>query len=168
MVVKPRVFRSLCRARALLCKPAQEEPQRPPSIEEIAHQIGLSSSHFTRLCESVFGATPHQLRIDARLDQAKDLLAAGRLSVTEVCMEVGFSSLGSFSLLFGRRVGTPPSRYARRPMVQVPDSFPAALPLPRQPGCLSLMAHLPAGALSQFSRSTPAGPTSRLASGGKQ
>jgi AraC-like DNA-binding protein len=163
MVIKPRVFRSLCRARALLCRPYQEQPDGSPSIDEVARQVGLSSSHFTRLCEAVFGATPHQLRIDARLDQAKDLLAAGRLSVTEICMEVGFSSLGSFSVLFGRRVGTPPSHYQRRlrPMVQVPKSWFT----PTLPGCLSLMAHLPADAFSQFSRSAQGAALARVAAG---
>jgi AraC-like DNA-binding protein len=156
MLVKPRVFRSLCRARALLCQP--EQPEQAPTIEEIARQVGLSPGHFTRLCESVFGATPHQLRIDARLQLAKGLLAAGRLSVTEVCIEVGFSSLGSFSLLFGQRVGVPPSRYQRRlrPVVQVPG--PRTASFPSAPGCLSLMGQLPAGAFSQFSRSSPKAP----------
>jgi AraC-like DNA-binding protein len=50
--------------------------------------------------EALFGVTPHQFRIQTRLDAAKHLLATGHYSVTDVCMEVGFSSLGSFSALF--------------------------------------------------------------------
>jgi hypothetical protein len=86
-----------------------------------------------------------------RLERAKELLAAGSQSVTAVCMAVGFSSLGSFSDLFRRRVGESPSAYQRRwrPLVSVPGRPPEAL----TPGCLSLMGRLPAGAFSQFSRS---------------
>ena len=61
----------------------------------------------------------------------------GGLSVTEVCMEVGFSSLGSFSALFTRWTGMPPSRY--RSLVQVP----ARIAAPIVPGCLGMLAALP-------------------------
>jgi len=102
----------------------------------------------------VFGLTPHQFRIQSRLDRARRLLALGQHSVTQVCMEVGFSSLGSFSDLFTRRVGATPSAYRRRvrAMVQVPGTLPRHL----IPGCLSLMAALPPSAFSQFSRSAGA------------
>jgi len=86
----------------------------------------------------LFGETPHQFRIQARLDHAKQLLALSDYSVTDVCMEVGFSSLGSFSALFARRFGSPPSVYRRRvrPLAAVPGEWPKEL----GPGCLSLMA----------------------------
>jgi len=66
--------------------------------------------------------------------------------VTDVCMEVGFSSLGSFSSLFARRLGEAPSAYQRRvrTSVQVPGGLPAVL----APGCLSLMSRLPASAFT--------------------
>ena len=68
----------------------------------------------------------------------------GEHSVTDVCMEVGFSSLGSFSTLFTRRLGEAPSAYQRRvrTSVQVPGGLPAVL----APGCLSLMSRLPPSA----------------------
>src|SRR5262249_6863748 len=50
----------------------------------------------------------------ARLDQARQLLAVSEYSVTDICMEVGFSSLGSFSSLFARRFGEAPSKYRRQ------------------------------------------------------
>lgn len=111
----------------------------------------ISPFHFIRQFEAVFGVTPHQFRIQRRLDLARQLLAAGNHSVTDVCMEVGFSSLGSFSALFARRVGEPPSAYRRRvrSLVQVPGAVPVDL----TPGCLTLMSRLPASAFSRPVRS---------------
>jgi AraC-like DNA-binding protein len=147
MLLRHDAFRRLCRARDLLVEISED----PRSIEDVAREVGISPFHFIRQFESLFGLTPHQFRIQSRLDRARRLLAAGQHSVTDVCMEVGFSSLGSFSDLFTRRVGAPPSAYQRRlrAMVLVPGTLPPQL----VPGCLSLMASLPPSAFSQFSRS---------------
>lgn len=133
MLLSAEVFQRLCQARAALC--VSDAP-----VRDIARRAGISPYHFIRRFEAVFGATPHQLRIQARLDHARVLLARGDRSVTEVCFEVGFASLGSFSALFARRVGESPSRFRRRALVQVPGALPVF------PGCLSLMAALPAHA----------------------
>jgi AraC-like DNA-binding protein len=137
MLLRHDGFRRLCRARDLL----REDRDPSPTIEALAREVGISPFHFIRQFEAVFGVTPHQFRIQARLDLAKHLLARGQHSVTDVCMEVGFSSLGSFSTLFTQRIGETPSAYRRRVrlLVQVPGTMPAAL----VPGCLSLLAHLP-------------------------
>jgi AraC-like DNA-binding protein len=128
MLLRHEGFRRLCRARDLLCD--LDGPSL--SIEELAREVRISPFHFIRQFEAVFGVTPHQYRIDARLDAAKRLLAA-RHSVTDVCMEVGFSSLGSFSALFARRVGEAPSAFQRR--VRSSGELTS--------GCLSLMGRLP-------------------------
>src|SRR5262250_81300 len=94
----------LCDARDLLREPGES----CPSIEEVARAVAMSRFHFIRRFSALFGETPHQFRIRSRLEHAKALLAAGNASVTDVCMEVGFTSLGSFSDLFTRRVGVPP------------------------------------------------------------
>jgi AraC-like DNA-binding protein len=127
-------FVHLCRARDML----REVHDRPLSIGEVAREAAMSPFHFIRRFESVFGTTPHQFRIQSRLERAKHLLALSDYSVTDVCMEVGFSSLGSFSALFARRFGTPPSAYRRqvRSLIAVPGELPREL----APGCLSLMA----------------------------
>jgi len=127
-------FVHLCRARDML----REVHDRPLSIAEVAREAAMSPFHFIRRFESVFGTTPHQFRIQSRLDRARHLLALSDYSVTDVCMEVGFSSLGSFSALFARRFGTPPSAYRRqvRSLIAVPGELPREL----APGCLSLMA----------------------------
>jgi len=144
MLVRPEAFRRLCQAREALT----EDSEAPPSIETVARSAGMSPFHFIRQFDALFGRTPHQLRIQSRLDRARRLLAAGGLSVTDVCMEVGFSSLGSFSDLFARRVGEPPSSFRRRArsMVQVPGGLPREL----FPGCLTLMSRLPPSAFRSF------------------
>ena len=122
-------------------------------MKYIAREVAISPYHFIRQFEAVFGMTPHQFRIQSRLNRAKLLLAMGEHSVTEVCIEVGFSSLGSFSDLFTRRFGSSPSAYRRRAraMVQVPGNFPQEL----FPGCLSLMGALPVSAFRNFQEARP-------------
>jgi AraC-like DNA-binding protein len=144
MLLRHDGFRRLCRARDLL----GEAHETALSIADIAHQVDISPFHFIRQFEALFGATPHQFRIGSRLEQARRLLAGGHHSVTETCLEVGFSSLGSFSGLFTRRVGETPSAYQRRVrvMVQVPGAVGREL----IPGCLTLMRHLPSSAFRSF------------------
>ncbi len=137
-------FGRLCRARELL----GEVREYPLSIKDVAREIGMSPFHFIRQFEALFGLTPHQFRIQSRLDQAKELLAMGQRSVTDVCMEVGMSSLGSFSDLFARHVGETPSAYQHRARVMV--QMPGALPGDLFPGCLSLMGSLPLSAFRNF------------------
>ena len=123
------------------------------SLSRIAQEANLSPSHFIRRFAAVFGETPHHFRVRVRLERAKALLALGEGSVTDVCMSVGFSSLGSFSWLFSRRFGEPPSGYRRRlfPSLEIPGRLPSHL----VPGCLSLMVS--AWRTPQFSRSASAG-----------
>lgn len=138
MRIGPATFTRLCRARAQL-----HELHQPTSVVALATELGLSPFHFIRQFRAVFGLTPHQLRIEARVDLAKRLLAADHHSVTSVCLEVGCASLGSFSTMFTRRVGSTPTAYreASRRWVQVPG-----VPAPWTPGCFSLLAMLPASA----------------------
>jgi AraC-like DNA-binding protein len=137
-------LRNLCRARDLLSE--VHEPKL--SIEDVAREVAISPFHFIRQFEAVFGVTPHQYRIRRRLERAKHLLVAGQHSVTDVCMEIGFSSLGSFSALFAQRVGMPPSAYRRRlrAMVQVPGKLLWEL----APGCFTLMGRLPRDTFRNF------------------
>lgn len=137
-------FERLCRARRRLA----EWNERELPVRAIAREAGISPFHFIRRFEALFGLTPHQLRMRERLERAKVLLASGEHTVTEVCMEVGMSSVGSFSDLFLRRVGAAPSAYRRRArsMIVVPGMLPEKL----FPGCLSLMGQLPAEAFRNF------------------
>jgi AraC-like DNA-binding protein len=105
---------------------------KPLTLEEIARQACVSRFHFLRLFKSAFSQTPHQYLMQRRIQKAKEMLTAGGHSVTDVCFEVGFESLGSFSHLFRRQVGHPPASYRMGrhqaslkplPMVPVPACF---------------------------------------------
>jgi AraC-like DNA-binding protein len=146
MLLRHDAFNRLCQARDLLAEVREQQL----SIKDIACEVHISPFHFIRQFEGLFGVTPHQFRIQARLDHAKRLLAAGNLSVTDVCVEVGFASPGTFSDLFARRVGTPPSAYQRRArvLVQVPGGAARFVPWMPQPDGLFTDVRF-----SQFSRS---------------
>jgi AraC-like DNA-binding protein len=79
-------------------------------LEEISQQAFLSRFHFHRLFTKIYHRTPHQYLTRKRLDKAKDLLAENK-PVTEVCNEVGFESIGSFSVLFKKEIGFAPQYY---------------------------------------------------------
>ena len=97
----------LARARRLM----DECYQMPLDLEQISKEACLSRFHFLRLFRRAFNKTPHQYLIHRRIEKAKELLSSSRLTVTEVCFEVGFESLGSFSSLFHKHVGHPPVAY---------------------------------------------------------
>ena len=102
-------FRRLCRSRDLLA--ASYDAQ--VSLDQAAREACLSAFHFHRLFTSAFGETPHDYLTRLRMEHAKRLLALGEMSVTEICMQVGYSSLGSFSHKFHSMAGRTPSEYQR-------------------------------------------------------
>jgi AraC-like DNA-binding protein len=86
----------------------------PLDLAAMAAEAGFSRYHFAREFRTAFGETPGGYLSRRRVERAKDLLASANLTVTEICMVVGFSSLGSFSRRFTELVGCPPSAYRRR------------------------------------------------------
>ena len=127
------VVRRLARAKDAL----RHSLDHKLTLDEVAREAALSRSEFIRVFKSVFGTTPLQVRIDARVDLAKRLLITDCMSVTEICAATGFASLGTFSHVFTRRVGSSPSLFRReaRTLVQVPGRLPIEL----YPGCFTLM-----------------------------
>jgi AraC-like DNA-binding protein len=116
------VHERLCRARKYI----DECYDLPLDLTEISKQACLSRYHFLRLFRDTFATTPHQYLIQRRIEKAKELLRARGLSVTDVCFEVGFQSLGSFSSLFRRSVGHAPINYRKREresLKKVPGCF---------------------------------------------
>jgi transcriptional regulator GlxA family with amidase domain len=117
--------------------------EQPLSVEEIASHAGFSHFHFIRFFHRTYGITPHQYLTRKRIQQAQRLLALSELSVTEICLAVGFQSLGSFSTLYRRQTGYSPSEHRARLQAQQMRLQQAA------PACFLFMN----GAIEQFSRS---------------
>jgi AraC family transcriptional regulator len=86
----------------------------PVTLDDMAGAASLSPNHLLRSFRRLFGQTPHQYLVERRLEHARLLLARTDLPVTEICLAVGFSSLGAFSWLFRQRVGVPPAEYRRQ------------------------------------------------------
>ena len=103
---------------------------RPLDLDGLAAVAGVSRFHFARSFEAAYGETPMRYLTRRRIERAQDLLRAANLTVTEVCMLVGFSSLGSFSSRFSQLVGESPTSYRDRW---------AALGGARVPGCYLFM-----------------------------
>lgn len=83
-------------------------------LAQIARQAGFSEYHFLRLFRRTYQETPHQYLTRRRIERARELLTTTQLSVTDVCLAVGFESLGSFSTLFRRYAGHSPQHFRTR------------------------------------------------------
>src|SRR5947208_7441657 len=86
----------------------------PLDLPALARTALMSPAHFSRQFKLAFGETPYGYLMTRRIERAKALLRRGDLSVTEVCFEVGCTSLGSFSSRLTELVGMSPSAYRRR------------------------------------------------------
>jgi AraC-like DNA-binding protein len=83
-------------------------------LDQLAQVAGLSKFHFVRSFESAYGETPIRYLTRRRIERAQDLLRSANLTVTEICLAVGFASLGSFSSRFTQLVGECPTAYRDR------------------------------------------------------
>ena len=138
--------RRLLRARDAMDR-AYAEPLDVPAVAAVAH---ISPAHFIRTFRAVFGETPHRYLQRRRVERSMFLLRETDRSVTDVCLDVGFTSLGTFSRTFREVVGESPSGYRQGhgPIVA--------------PHCVQLAAMRPREAageatrLSSFGEATPA------------
>ena len=119
-------------------------------LDQLSDVAGVSKYHFARSFGAVYGEAPVRYLTRRRIERAQDLLRSANLTVTEVCMLVGFASLGSFSSRFTQLVGESPTAYRDRW---------AARGGPRVPGCYLFMR----GVLDPASTagSSTAGPAAR-------
>ncbi|GAA2143202.1 helix-turn-helix transcriptional regulator [Kitasatospora kazusensis] len=90
------------------------EYAQPLNVEALAEGVNMSAGHLSRQFRLAYGESPYSYLMTRRIERATALLRRGDLSVTEVCFEVGCSSLGTFSTRFTELVGMPPSTYRRR------------------------------------------------------
>ena len=115
--------RRLLRARDALDR-AYAEPLDVRSVAAVAH---ISPAHFSRCFRSVFGETPHRYLQRRRVERSMFLLRESGRSVTDICLDVGFNSLGTFTRTFRDIVGETPTAYRKRAVVtSVPTCFAMA------------------------------------------
>jgi AraC-like DNA-binding protein len=134
------VYIHLLRAKDVI----DREYARPLDVASLASEAHASTAHFARSFKRAFGETPHKYLVRRRIERAKELLRGTDLSVTEVSLEVGFQSLGSFGTAFRELVGEPPGAYRRRWRDRAAPPIPA---------CFTLMYTRPVG--SSSSREEP-------------
>jgi AraC-like DNA-binding protein len=108
--ISPRQLDDLARLRRARDRIDREYAQ-PLDIEAIASGVNMSAGHFSRRFRAAYGESPYSYLMTRRIERAMALLRRGDLSVTDVCFEVGCSSLGTFSTRFTELVGMPPSAY---------------------------------------------------------
>jgi AraC-like DNA-binding protein len=102
------------------------EYAQPLDVEALARGAHMSAGHLSREFKLAYGESPYSYLMTRRIERAMALLRRGDLSVTDVCFEVGCSSLGTFSTRFTELVGVPPSTYRRDPTLAT-EGMPACL-----------------------------------------
>lgn len=110
--VSARRLSDLARLRRVKDRIDREYAQ-PLDVEALARGVHMSAGHLSRAFRQAYGESPYSYLMTRRIERAMALLRRGDLSVTEVCFEVGCSSLGTFSTRFTELVGMPPSAYRR-------------------------------------------------------
>lgn len=122
----------LRRARDLM----DREYALPLEVVTLARAALMSTAHFSRKFRAAYGETPYSYLMTRRIERAKALLRRGDMSVTEVCLAVGCTSLGSFSARFTELAGETPTAYRARDhgaLESVPSCIARDLTRPRLP-----------------------------------
>jgi transcriptional regulator GlxA family with amidase domain len=103
------------------------EYARPLDVEALARGVNMSAGHLSRQFKLAYGESPYAYLMTRRIERAMHLLRRGDLSVTDVCFEVGCSSLGTFSTRFTELVGVPPSLYREQHARPAEDGIPSCV-----------------------------------------
>ncbi|MGZ6256641.1 MAG: helix-turn-helix transcriptional regulator [Candidatus Limnocylindria bacterium] len=136
--------RRLLRARDAMDR-TYAEPLDVPAVAAVAY---VSPAHFSRSFRAVFGETPHRYLQRRRVERSMFLLRETERSVTDICLDVGFTSLGTFSRTFREIVGEAPSAYRQGHVPIV------------APHCVQLAAMRPRSSAAETSRSSSFGEAS--------
>ena len=123
---EPQPRRDLARQRRVRDRMDREYAQ-PLDVEALARDAGMSAGHLSRQFKQAYGESPYSYLMTRRIERAMALLRRGDLSVTDVCFEVGCSSLGTFSTRFTELVGMSPSAYRREAGQQAIAGMPACV-----------------------------------------
>jgi AraC-like DNA-binding protein len=104
---------------------------QPLDIQSLAGVAHVSDAHFIRTFRATFGETPHRYLQRRRVERAMFMLRETERNVTDICLEVGFTSLGTFSRTFSEIVGVSPTDYrARGDVFVAPNCFTMAATRP--------------------------------------
>jgi AraC-like DNA-binding protein len=101
--------------------------EKPFDLDQIAQLAAISKFHFVRVFEEITGTTPHHFLACLRVQRAKELLLNSKSPITEICFEVGYTSLGSFSATFSALVGVSPQQFRQLPKRLTPTQFAKAV-----------------------------------------
>jgi len=123
MSIAPDVYKKIVSAKLYI----DDNFNEPIDLDRLSREACLSRFHFHRLFTRIYRLTPHQYLTRKRIEQARKCLAGNELTITEICNEVGFESIGSFSTLFKKEIGHAPTHYR----VQVHERRQQTLEQPR-------------------------------------
>lgn len=125
-IYEPSLRRRLIATRNMLHEQLADEID----LETMASSAFLSRFHFLRLFREAYGETPGRYLARLRLERARELLETTDRRVTDICLDIGYESLSSFTSAFRAQFGLPPQRYRRR-WIALPRSMAPAARVPR-------------------------------------
>ncbi len=137
------------------------EYAKPLNVEALGREVGMSAGHLSRQFRLTYGEPPYSYLMTRRIERAMALLRRGDLSVTEVCFEVGCSSLGTFSTRFTELVGMSPSAYRRKEgdaVAGLHSCLAKQVTRPVRPKSAGPASAAPASATPASARPAPAAP----------
>ena len=105
----------------------KEQLAEPLDLDELARIAAISKFHLVRVFDEITGTTPHHFLACLRVQRAKELLLKSEMAITEVCLEVGYNSLGSFSTTFSELVGLSPQEFRKMPKRLTAKQFATAI-----------------------------------------
>ena len=110
MTITPDMYERIIAAKIYI----DDNFHQPIGLDQISREACISRFHFHRLFTKVYHQTPHRYLTQKRINLALKLLKEEKMTIREVCSSVGFESIGSFSVLFKREIGSAPLSYRRK------------------------------------------------------